>query len=62
MLQKTQGGITNRQSRKTVNRGYTSRRKTRQRHNTICVGHHYAQTVCLAIYINGPIYNVYDKH
>jgi hypothetical protein len=23
---------------------YTRRRKTKQKHNTICVGHHYAQT------------------
>jgi hypothetical protein len=24
--------------------GYTRRRKTKQKHHTICVGHHYAQT------------------
>jgi hypothetical protein len=23
--------------------GYTRRRKTKENHNTICVGHHYAQ-------------------
>ena len=28
----------------TVNIGYTRRRKTKQKHNTICVGHHYTQT------------------
>ena len=26
------------------NIGYTRRRQTKQRHNTICVGHHYTQT------------------
>jgi hypothetical protein len=31
------------ESRETVNIGYTRRRKTKQKHNTICVGHHYAQ-------------------
>jgi hypothetical protein len=30
--------------RETGNRGYTRRRKTKQKHSTICVGHHYAQT------------------
>jgi hypothetical protein len=25
--------------------GYTRRRKTKQKHNTICVGHHYSQTI-----------------
>jgi hypothetical protein len=33
---KTKGG----QSRKTRNIGYTIRRKTKQKHNTTCVGHH----------------------
>jgi len=28
------------QSRETGNIGYTRRRKTTQKHNTICVGHH----------------------
>jgi hypothetical protein len=32
------------QHRETGNIGYTRRRKTKQKHNTICVGHHYAQT------------------
>ena len=36
--------IKNRQSGETVNIGYTRRRrKTKQKHNTICVGHHYTQ-------------------
>jgi len=26
------------------NIGYTRRSKTQQKHNTLCVGHHYAQT------------------
>ena len=30
--------------KKPDNIGYTRRRKTKQEHNTICVGHHYAQT------------------
>ena len=34
----------NEQSRETGNIEYTRRRKTKQRHNTICVGHHYTQT------------------
>jgi len=32
------------QSRETGNIGYTRWRKTKQKHNTIYVGHHYAQT------------------
>jgi hypothetical protein len=32
------------QSRETGNIGNTRRRKTKQKHNTICVGHHYTQT------------------
>ena len=31
------------QSKETGNIGYTRRRQTKQTHNTICVGHHYAQ-------------------
>jgi hypothetical protein len=33
-----------RQSRETGNIGYTRRRKTKQKHSTICDGHHYTQT------------------
>jgi len=40
----TEGAIKSGQSRETDNIGYTRRRKTKQKHNTICVGHHYAQT------------------
>ena len=38
--------ITNGQSRETGNIGYTRRqtKQNKQKHNTICVGHHYAQT------------------
>ena len=36
--------IRNGQSRETGNIGYTGRRKTQQKHNTICVGQHYTQT------------------
>jgi len=31
------------QSRETGNIGYTRRRKSNQKHNTLCVGHRYAQ-------------------
>jgi len=32
------------QSRATDNIGYRRRRNTKQKHNTICVGHHYVQS------------------
>ena len=38
------GTITNGQSRETGNIGYTRQRQTKQRHSTICDGHHYSQT------------------
>jgi hypothetical protein len=46
MLENTEGAIKNGQSRETGNLGCTKRRKTKQKHNTIYVGHHYryAQT------------------
>ena len=44
MLENTEGAIKNGQYRETGNTGYTRRRKTKQKHNTICVGHHYTQT------------------
>jgi hypothetical protein len=44
MLENTEGTIKNGQSRKTGGIGYTRRRQTKQKHNTICVGHHYVQT------------------
>ena len=44
MLENTEGAITNGQSRETCNIGYTRRRKTKQKHSTICVGHHYTRT------------------
>ena len=34
----------NGQSRETDNIRYTRRRKTKQKHNTICFGHYYTQT------------------
>jgi hypothetical protein len=43
MLENTDGAIKNGQSRETSNMEYTRRRKTKQKHNTICVGHHYVQ-------------------
>ena len=44
-LENTEGAIKNGQSRETGNIpvGYTRRRQAKHRHNTICVGHHYAQ-------------------
>jgi hypothetical protein len=44
MLENTKGAIKNRHSRETGNIGYTRRRKIKQKHNTISVGHHFAQT------------------
>ena len=44
MLENIEGAIKNEQSRETGNMGYTRQRKTKQKHSTICVGHHYAQT------------------
>jgi hypothetical protein len=37
--------IKNGQSRGTGNIGHTSRRKTKQKHNTLCVGHHHIYSV-----------------
>ena len=42
MLEKTEGAIKNGQSRETGNIGYTRGRKTKQKHNTVYVGHHKA--------------------
>jgi hypothetical protein len=44
MLENTEGQSTNGQSRERGNIGYIRRRKTKQKHNTICVVHHYMQT------------------
>jgi len=44
MLENTDVAIKNEQSRDTGNIGYTRRRQTKQKHNTICVGHQYTQT------------------
>ena len=43
LLENTKGTIKNRQSRETGNIEHTRQRKTKQKHNTLCVGHHYAQ-------------------
>jgi hypothetical protein len=40
----TKGAIKKGQSRKTGNIGHTTQRKTKQKHNPICVGHNYMQT------------------
>ena len=44
MLENTEEKIKIGQSRKTGNIGYTKRRKTKQKDNTICLRHYYAQT------------------
>jgi len=44
MLENTEVTIKNRQSREIGNKKGTRRRKTYQKHNTICVGYHYEQT------------------
>ena len=41
MLENTEGAIKKGQCRETRNIGYKRRRKTKQKRNTICVGHHY---------------------
>ena len=44
MLENTEGAIDNEQSRETGNVGTRDEDKTKQKHNTIFVGHHYSQT------------------
>ena len=43
MLENTEGAIDNEQSRETGNVGTQDEDKTKTQHNTIGVGHHYAQ-------------------
>ena len=43
-MENTEGAIGNGQSRETGSIGYTRRWQAKQKHNTICVGHHYTQT------------------
>jgi len=40
MLENTKGAIRKGQSRETGSIWYTRRRQTKQKYNTICVGHH----------------------
>jgi hypothetical protein len=42
-LENADGVITNGQSRETGHIEHTRRGKTKQKHNSICVGYHYAQ-------------------
>ena len=44
MLENTEGAIKNGQFLETGNIGYTRRRKAKQKHKTMCVGHQYTQT------------------
>jgi len=57
MLENTEGATENGQSKETGNIGYTRRRQTKQRHNTICVGHHYTQAQ-ITLLIHEPSYKV----
>ena len=43
MLENTERALKNGQSRETGIIGYIRRGKSKQKHNTICVGHHYLQ-------------------
>jgi len=43
MLENTEFAIKNGKSRENGNIGYTRRKKTKQKHNTLCVGYHYMQ-------------------
>jgi hypothetical protein len=38
------------QSLETGNIGYTRRRQTKKKHNTICVGHHYMQAITKSVF------------
>jgi hypothetical protein len=42
-LENTEGAIKNGQSRETSNIGYTRRRKTKEKHNAIFVGHYFSK-------------------
>ena len=42
-LENAEGPIKDEQSRETGNIGHTRQRQTKQKQNTICVGHHYTQ-------------------
>ena len=42
-IENTEGAIKNGQSRETCTTGYTKLTKTKQKHSTLCVGHHYTQ-------------------
>jgi len=44
-IRETEVAIKNGQSRSTGNLGYTRRRNSKQKHNTICVEHHYTQNM-----------------
>ena len=51
-LENSEGAIKNGQSTESDNIGYTRRRKTKQKHNTICFGHHCIR--CIALLISNP--------
>ena len=49
------------QSRETGNIWYRSQGQTKQKHNTICVGHHYAQTNTNSVTKSCPLGNNWRK-
>ena len=60
MPENTEGAIKIQQSRETDNTGHTRRRKTKRKHNTICVRHNYVQAnkkiankTCILLQITG---------
>ena len=57
MLENNEGAIKNGQYRETGNIWYTRRRQTKQKRNTLCVGHHYnannVDKTCALLQTNG---------
>jgi hypothetical protein len=58
-----EGTLKNGQSRETGNKGYTRRWKTKQKHNIICVGHHYMaiQMICTFVVWDVAIHRSVNK-
>ena len=52
MLENTEGAIKIGQSIETGNIGYIRRRKPKQKHNRICVGHHFGRYYILKLHYN----------
>ena len=60
MLENTEGAIKNEQSRETGNIWYTRLRQTKQKHNTICVGHHNTQPNMKVLSTEKRLYEGWD--